>query len=571
MKIPGTRRRNGTIRCGIYTRKSSEEGLEQEFNSLQAQREACEAFIHSQRHEGWVCQRAAYDDGGFSGATMDRPALQQLLADITAGRVDTVVVYKIDRLTRSLADFAKIVEILDTKDASFVSVTQQFNTTTSMGRLTLNVLLSFAQFEREVIGERIRDKIAASKQKGMWMGGVPPLGYQAQDRKLVVVDSEAEIVRFIFRRYAELGSVRLLKDELQARSIHSKLRTSASGRISGGKPFARGALYLMLQNRIYLGEIVHNRQSYAGDHEQIVDQPLWDAVQAQLAGNAAEHSDCGKTRQPSLLAGMLIDRDGNRMTPSHAIKKGTRYRYYVSGSLITKDRTENSAGLRIPAAEIEKLVSSRVQRWLLDPGSIYKSTSARLPDASTQQRLVARAADIGKHWPELPVARKRAVLTGLIERVEVSVDQIDIRLRPQRVGTLLDATATLQAVNDDETEILSVPVRLRRAGREISMVIDGADPFAKPDGRLIRLLLRARRFNATLAQGEGITFAALAERQGVSRSYFTRLVRLSYLAPDITQAILDGRQPRDLTPEKLLQHSRLPLAWHDQRIALGFD
>jgi DNA invertase Pin-like site-specific DNA recombinase len=559
------------VRCAIYTRKSSEEGLEQEFNSLQAQREACEAFIDSQRHEGWVCQRAAYDDGGFSGATMDRPALQQLLADLTAGRVDTVVVYKIDRLTRSLADFAKIVEILDTKDASFVSVTQQFNTTTSMGRLTLNVLLSFAQFEREVIGERIRDKIAASKQKGMWMGGVPPLGYQAQDRKLVVVDSEAEIVRLIFRRYAELGSVRLLKDELEARDIQSKLRTSGAGRISGGKPFARGALYLMLQNRIYRGEIVHNQQCHLGEHKPIIDQPLWDAVQTQLAGNAAQREG-GKTRQPSLLAGMLFDHDGNRMTPSHAIKKGTRYRYYVSGSLITKDRTENSGGLRIPAAEIEHLVSSRVHRWLLDPGSIYKSTSARLPDASTQQRLVARAADIGKHWPELPVARKRAVLTGLIERVEVSVDQIDIRLRPSRLSALLDTAATSQSVNDDETEILSVPVRLRRAGREIRMVIDGADPFAasKPDARLIRLLIRACRFNAALAQGEGIPFAALAQREGVGRSYFTRLVRLSYLAPDITQAILDGRQPRDLTAEKLLEHSRLPLAWHDQRIALGF-
>ena len=443
MKKPGTTtRRNGTVRCAIYTRKSSEEGLEQEFNSLQAQREACEAFIDSQRHEGWICLRASYDDGGFSGATMDRPALKQLLEDITAGRVDTVVVYKIDRLTRSLADFAKIVEILDAKGASFVSVTQQFNTTTSMGRLTLNVLLSFAQFEREVIGERIRDKIAASKKKGMWMGGVPPLGYQAQDRKLVIVESEAEIVRLIFRRYAELGSVRLLKGELEASNIQSKLRTSGSGRISGGKPFARGALYLMLQNRIYRGEIVHNQQSHLGEHKPIIDQPLWDAVQTQLAGNAAQREG-GKTRQPSLLAGMLFDRDGNRMTPSHAIKKGTRYRYYVSGSLITKDRTENSGGLRIPAAEIEHLVSSRVHRWLLDPGSIYKSTSARLSDASTQQRLVARAADIGKHWPELPVARKRAVLTGLIERVEVSVDQIDIRLRPSRLSALLDAAANI--------------------------------------------------------------------------------------------------------------------------------
>src|SRR5262249_34522101 len=255
-------RRNARVRCAIYTRKSSEEGLEQEFNSLQAQREACEAFIKRQVHEGWVRQRAGYDDGGFSGATMDRPALQRLLADITAGRVDTIVVYKIDRLTRSLADFAKIVEILDARGASFVSVTQQFNTTTSMGRLTLNVLLSFAQFEREVIGERIRDKIAASKKKGMWMGGVPPLGYRAQDGKLVIDDSEAETVCLIFRRYAKLGSVRLLKSELDAGGIQSRLRTSASGRLHGGKSFARGALYLILQNRIYRGEIVHKEQSH---------------------------------------------------------------------------------------------------------------------------------------------------------------------------------------------------------------------------------------------------------------------------------------------------------------------
>ena len=271
-----------------------------------------------------------------------------------------------------------------------------------MGRLTLNVLLSFAQFEREVIGERIRDKIAASKQKGMWMGGVPPLGYQAQDRKLVVVDSEAEIVRFIFRRYAELGSVRLLKDELEAQSVRSKLRTTASGGIAGGKPFARGALYLMLQNRIYRGEIVHNQQSYLGEHKPIIDQPLWDAVQAQLARNAAERSSGARNHQPSLIAGMLVDRDGNRMTPSHAVKMGTHYRYYVSGSLITKDRTETSAGLRIPAAEIEHLVSGQVHVWLLDRGSIYKSTAAWLPDSSMQQRLIARAADIGKCWPELP-------------------------------------------------------------------------------------------------------------------------------------------------------------------------
>ena len=338
MTKPTPARRGGTVRCAIYTRKSSEEGLEQEFNSLQAQREACEAFIASQRHEGWVCLATRYDDGGFSGATIDRSALQRLLADIAAGRVETVVVYKIDRLTRSLADFAKIVEVLDTRGASFVSVTQQFNTTTSMGRLTLNVLLSFAQFEREVIGERIRDKIAASKRKGMWMGGVPPLGYRVGDRKLVVIHSEAEIVRLIFRRYAELGSVRLLKEELDARGIKSKSWRCAADRLIGGKPFSRGALYLILHNRTYLGEIVHKGKSHPGEHPPIIDQPLWDAVRAQLASNTAERNAGLRTRQPSLLTGLMFDCSGDPMTPTHAVKKGTRYRYYVSRPLITNQR-----------------------------------------------------------------------------------------------------------------------------------------------------------------------------------------------------------------------------------------
>jgi len=561
--------RHAKVHCAIYTRKSSEEGLEQEFNSLQAQREACEAFINSQRHEGWVCLPACYDDGGFSGATMARPALQQLLSDIR--RLDIVVVYKIDRLTRSLADFAKIVEILDARSASFVSVTQQFNTTTSMGRLTLNVLLSFAQFVREVIGERIRDKIAASKRKGMWMGGVPPLGYRVEHRKLVIVDSEADLARAIFRRYAELGSVRLLKEELEARGIKSKSWTSASGRRIGGKPFSRGALYLILQNRTYLSEIVHKGQSHPGEHTPIIDQPLWDAVQAQLACNTAERNSGAQTGQPGLLAGLLFDADGNRMTPSHAIKKGTRYRYYVSRPLITKDPTESSIGLRLPAAEIEQLVTSRARQWLVDPASIYNAT--QLADPSTQRHLVVRARELGNSWPELPATRQRAVLTGLIERIEAGANQINIHLRPAPLGVLLDVTAKpLPSAADDESQILSVPVRLHRCGREIKMLINRADPFAaaKPDARLIKLLTRARRFNAALMSGDGVPFATLAKRQGVSASYFTRLVRLSYLAPDITQAILDGCQPRELTPDKLLAHSRLPLAWDQQRTVLGF-
>src|SRR3954462_3353951 len=344
--------RRHALRCAVYTRKSSEEGLEQEFNSLHAQREACEAFIRSQRHEGWVCLPQSYDDGGFSGGTMDRPALQQLLSDIQAGKVDVVVTYKIDRLTRSLADFAKITEILEARGVSFVSVTQQFNTTTSMGRLTLNVLLSFAQFEREVAGERIRDKIAASKKKGWWMGGMPSLGYRVEDRKLIVIPAEAETVREIFGRYVALGSVRLLQQELEARGITSKSWTSSTGRHWGGKPIARGALYLLLQNRIYRGEIVHKEQHYPGEHQAIVDPELWELAQAKLAANAVERSTGERAKNPSLLTGLLFDGDGNRMTPTHAVKNGRRYRYYVSHPLVPGTRATSPNGMRVPAPAI---------------------------------------------------------------------------------------------------------------------------------------------------------------------------------------------------------------------------
>src|SRR5215472_14159192 len=405
----------------------------------------------------------------------------------------------------------------------------------------------------------------------MWMGGVPPLGYRAEDRKLVVADGEAEIVRALFRRYADLGSVRLLKEELDARGINSKSWTIASGRRIGGKPFSRGALYLILQNRTYLGEIVHNGRSHPGEHPPIIDQPLWDTVQAQLAGNTAQRSSGTRIRQPSLLTGMLFDCRGNAMTPTHAIKKGTRYRYYVSRPLITKDRSEGSAGLRLPAEEIEQLVRSRVRQWLLDPASIYPA--AQRTDPSAPRRLIARAAELGKSWLQLPAPRQRTLLAGLVERIDIGANQIDIHVRARGLSALFDGpAAALVDEATDETQILSVPVRLRQSGREIRMLIDRADPFAtaKPDARLIKLLIRAHRFNAALVGSGGTPFAALAKQEGVSPSYFTRLVRLSYLAPDITQAILDGRQPSHLTADKLLAHSRLPLAWQDQRTLLGF-
>jgi site-specific DNA recombinase len=333
-------------RCAIYTRKSSEEGLEQDFNSLHAQREACEAFVKSQVGEGWRLIKTAYDDGGLSGGTMERPALQQLLSDIRHGLVDIVVVYKVDRLTRSLADFAKMVEVFDAHEVSFVAVTQQFNTTTSMGRLTLNVLLSFAQFEREVTGERIRDKIAASKKKGMWMGGTVPTGYDACERRLVVNAAEAATVREIYARYLDLGSIRLLKQDLDRRGIVSKVRVSKAGIQSGGKSFSRGALHELLTNPVYVGDIRHRKDCHPGQHDAIVDRELWDKVQRLLRAQAAHPRKFPTSTVPSPLAGKLFDEAGEPLYVCGASKGGRRYRYYVSRSLIKNpaDQTRGGGG-----------------------------------------------------------------------------------------------------------------------------------------------------------------------------------------------------------------------------------
>lgn len=369
------------LRCAIYTRKSSDEGLEQEFNSLHAQREACEAFIASQRHEGWHVLSTHFDDGGYSGGTMERPALQRLLSDIGAGKVDIVVVYKIDRLTRSLFDFAKIVEAFDAKGVSFVSITQQFNTTTSMGRLTLNVLLSFAQFEREVIAERVRDKIAASKKKGMWMGGTVPLGYDAVNRKLRINEEEAKTVRLLFELYLKLGSVRRLEAECQRLGLRTKLRTLLDGRQCGGTAFSRGHLYLIISNPIYVGRIPHRGQSYEGEHEAIIDAEMWDKVRVQLATNARRKRGRTSSKHPSLLAGLLFTAEGIRFTPSHAVNHGRRYRYYVERLLLTAEEHKRASGApqlnnsrngvqtkgwRLPAHEMEQLVLKRVGTLLRD-------------------------------------------------------------------------------------------------------------------------------------------------------------------------------------------------------------
>jgi site-specific DNA recombinase len=344
------------LRCAIYTRKSTEEGLDQDFNSLDAQFDACAAYIASQRHEGWTLLPSRYDDGGFTGGNMERPGLQRLLGDVRAGRIDVIVVYKVDRLTRSLTDFAKIVEVLDGAGASFVSITQSFNTTTSMGRLTLNVLLSFAQFEREVISERVRDKVAASKARGMWMGGVVPLGYDAKDRKLEINEVEAETVRHIYRRYLELGSVRPLIADLKQAEVRTKEQQAKDGTVRGGVPFSRGALYHLLKNRLYRGEVSYRGTVYPGEHQAIVDEQLFDAVQQRLEQNAADRSNGNAAAYPSALTGLIRDGEGRPMSPTHSNKGGQRYRYYTSNSA----GADGGTIIRVPAAKLENAVKAAV-------------------------------------------------------------------------------------------------------------------------------------------------------------------------------------------------------------------
>jgi site-specific DNA recombinase len=436
------------VRCAVYTRKSSEEGLEQEFNSLDAQREACEAYITSQKHEGWTALATLYDDGAYSGGTMDRPALQRLLDDIRAGKVDVVVVYKVDRLTRSLADFAKIIEVFDAQRVSFVSVTQAFNTTSSMGRLTLNVLLSFAQFEREVTGERIRDKIAASKRKGMWMGGQPALGYDVKERKLVVNEAEAETVHNIFRRYLELGTVRALRDDLGARGVVSKCRTAADGSAYGGRGFSRGGLYLMLKNRIYRGEIVHKGKAFPGEHAAIVDEDLWRRVQSHLEENRTDRREGDKTLEPSLLAGIVFDATSEPMTPTHAVKKGTRYRYYISQRLITRPATDSSRGQRVPAANLEALVISRLRALLADPIEMLNAIANGGRDAPMLKRLRDAAARLSARWEHLPTRRVHDLARAVLVSAQVHANRIDLDVGSELLVSWLLSEGVDERIND---------------------------------------------------------------------------------------------------------------------------
>lgn len=421
------------LRCAVYTRKSSEEELEQEFNSLHAQREACEAYIASQRSEGWVLVRDQYDDGGVSGGTLERPGLKRLLDDIEDGLVDVVVVYKIDRLSRSLMDFSKLVEVFDRNDVTFVSVTQSFNTTTSMGRLTLNILLSFAQFEREVTGERIRDKIAASRRKGMWMGGVPPLGYEVKDRKLIIKDADADNVRWIFARFIEIGSGTELARELTARGV----QTSRGNRID------KKYIYRMLNNRVYIGEAVHKGDSYPGEHDAIIDRAIWDKVHAILTESPRKRAARTRADTPALLKGLLYGPDGAAFSPTHTRKGGKLYRYYVSQTVLKFGAGSCPVG-RVPAGEIEAAVIDQLRTVFRQPEIVAGTWKAAREEDSEITEADARDALIRLDplWDELFPAEQARIATLLVERIDIGIDGLDVRLRMDGLTGLAREMAT---------------------------------------------------------------------------------------------------------------------------------
>ncbi len=542
------------LRCAIYTRKSTEEGLDQAFNSLHAQREACEAYVASQIGEGWVVLPTLYDDGGISGGTMERPALQQLLKDVDRGLIDVVVVYKVDRLTRALADFAKIVERFDARSVSFVSVTQAFNTTNSMGRLTLNVLLSFAQFEREVTGERIRDKIAASKKKGMWMGGNLPFGYGAPidpvSRALVVSPAEAEQVRGFFERYLELGSVHLLQAELLKADVRTPIRTLANGAERGGKVWSRGALFHLLRNRVYLGEIPHKEKSYPGNHPAIVDAALFDAVQRALDDNRARVKARPLRPEGSPLCGKLFDADGVAMTPTCAYGKlGRRYRYYVSQPL--------------------QLGQSQA---ILGRDVVRRVAAGPLEGVVMQQLTDCQLLKPGAGWAEI---------REVVQRIDLKTDRMVFRLALPEVSDAQLAAA--------QQRLKSGQALKRLSGREprLELVMLGRPVFsggrtwvASPDGRSLAssaapdaALIGALKRSHAIVSEHGLSPQSSLEenRQGrsVADAYHRALARLAFLAPDIQAAILEGTQPASLSLERLIKKP-IPIAWSDQRKALGF-
>jgi site-specific DNA recombinase len=537
MKAPSVK----SVRCAIYTRVSTDHGLDQEFNSLDAQYEAASAYIKSQAHAGWTLIRSRYDDGGYSGGSTDRPDLQRLLDDIRSRKIDVIVVYKVDRLTRSLADFAKLVELFDAHGVSFVSVTQQFNTTTSMGRLTLNVLLSFAQFEREVTSERIRDKIAASKRKGLWVGGTLPLGYEMKEGKIAIIEEDAELVRSIFRRYLELGSVNELVRELRERNIRTRVKQLATGATRGGIPFGRGALYYLLSNHFYIGEVKYKNEILPGAQPPIMDRVLFEAVR-QKSLDQWSHRTVVRNKSDQLLTGLLFDDAGYRMIPTHATKAGVRYRYYVSTPFLHGEAKTASAGSvsRVPAAEIEETIVKSLKAHLAIKQDGTTSSATRLAD--------------------------RGDLVQLIAGIVVHEDRLTIRFKSDSAD---EATDSL----DDQK--LSIPWQKppSKRSRQILLPHNASRNDVRPEqferrARLVSAIARGRRWLDDVVLGRVTTVAELCTREKCSVRQVNMTISLAFLAPNLVRAAVEGRLPRGIGVERLRDP---PTEWRRQFEALGLN
>ena len=557
------------LRCAIYTRVSTDQGLEKDFNSLDAQREASEAYIKSQAHEGWTLVRGRYDDGGYSGGSMERPALQKLLADLAAKRIDVIVVYKVDRLTRSLADFAKLVELFDAHSVSFVSVTQSFNTTTSMGRLTLNVLLSFAQFEREVTGERIRDKIAASKKKGLWMGGLVPLGYDLKNRTLVINEPEAETVRTLFRLYLELETVRRLKEEADRRGLVTKRRPQATGAITGGESLTRGHLYQLLSNPLYAGEVRHKGATYPGQHPAIVDRETFAAVQQRLAQNATNRHSPTNAKVPSLLTGLVYDETGDLLCPTHANKKGTRYRYYISKRLMHPS-DPSSGGWRVPAKELEGVVLRGIVGLLKDDLRLSEALQMKDTSADRSHEVMKQAAALAGDLLQGSPQRQRQLLAGLLSCLVLQAAAISVEIRLASLLDLLDPQRSCLELGANGALNFLIPIELKRRGVESKLVMQVSSGSPTPrDAKLVSLLADAHRWIDDLGQGRAVSLRDLARQYNRDVGEVSRTLPIAFLAPDIVAAILHGRQAIELTPRQLLRIGTMPHRWDDQRRRLG--
>ena len=539
------------LRCAIYTRKSSEDGLEQEFNSLDAQREACAAYIASQKHEGWVLLPEHYDDGGLSGGSLERPALRQLLQDIADGRVDQIVVYKIDRLTRSLADFSKIVDTLDEAEASFVSVTQSFNTATSMGRLTLNMLLSFAQFEREVTAERIMDKIAASKRRGLWMGGLVPLGYDADGRTLKINEAEAATVRRLYDLYQEHGTVRAVKTAADEFGLRSKKRSTASGKRTGGVPFDRGHIHHILINPIYAGRIKHKTLVHEGQHEAIITPERWDRIQAMLQEGASKSRARKTAKQSSLLCGKIYDETGDRLTPSHSrTNAGVRLRYYVSHRLIKNSGSPDKDGWRLPAVELETKVASVIAKRFNSPsfiGTLFpNATAAEIADAKAK---IDASGGRSTSWLEL------------IERIDLKVGELNIFIDQKKIATFFERDSDEQ-VQGPLT--IKAPFQIRKRGVETKLIF--ADAPSARDETLIKNIAKAHLWFEQIKSGK--TFSQIAASDQTSKRRIQQMIDLAFLAPDIIRDVMDGTQPFGFTSDWCLRHA-MPVNWAEQRALIA--